>query len=60
MKFKIEGKKIEEEKNLSAPKITSKSTYNTKKYFFLRKKQKKFNTYTSYLKHHCITFSEQF
>ena len=43
----------------STPKITSKLTYNTKLYFFLRK-NKKFNVYASYLNLYCITFSEQF
>ena len=44
----------------STPKITLNMTYNRKMYFFLRKKAKKFNIYTSYLKHHYITFFKQF
>ena len=37
----------------STPKMTSMWTYNTLK-------TKKFTIYTSYLKLHCITFSEEF
>ena len=59
MKFKILGVNVEKVLFFSTPKITLNMTYNTKMYFFLRK-AKKFNIYTSYLKHHYITFFKQF
>ena len=59
MKFKIGCVNVEKVLFFLHQKMTSKLTYNIKMYFFLRK-TKKFNIYTSYLKLHCITFSEQF
>ena len=59
MKFKIGGVNVEKKNQNSTPKITLNMTYNTKMYFFLRK-AKKFNMYTSYLKHHYITVFKQF
>ena len=44
---------------LSTPKVTAKLTYN-KKMYFSNDKTKKFNINTSYIKLHCMVFSEQF
>ena len=45
----------------STPKLTAKLTYNKKKKLKnSNEKTKKFNIYTSYIKIHCIDFSEKF
>ena len=60
MKFNIGGANVEEEKKSFYPKSPFRDDLKQKKCIFSLKETKKFNIYTSYIKLHCMVFSEQF